>query len=333
MIFDYLIKEYGYVDKFICTLGKDPHPTSRIVRIVGAYGEGSGFFIAPDKVLTNFHVIADEPTPKIIFPDGTFINSINITGDKEADLAMLQTEHEYPNMVFRLSNQIYPFENESLFAAGYPLGTELMGEATVLKGKMIAARNVSRQKTYYIQTDINLVPGMSGGPLLEQCGEVVGVNTMGLAGLSLFIPSFSVNALMPGFNDADITKIEVDPSSSPEEAVRAFYTYLKARRMQDGFDLLSSEYLKKTDFEEWTNRFTDILDVQIYYSELYKASDDTVYVKFTTSNWVDEEIEIHFYGGTWETVWEDEVYKMNKSNITEVFDPDWSWFYSDPEEE
>ena len=40
--------------------------------------------------------------------------------------------------------------------------------------------------------------------------------------------------------DQEITKIEVNPQESPEEAVRAFYTYLKARRMQDGFNLLLS---------------------------------------------------------------------------------------------
>ena len=116
-------------------------------------------------------------------------------------------------------------------------------------------------------------------------------------------------------------------SISPSEAVRAFYTYLKARRMTDGFNLLSREYLKKTDYKEWTSRFTDILDVQIYLSQPFEKSKDTVFVKFSTKNWINGEAEIHFYEGTWVTVKEDGVYKMLKSNIKEVANPAFDWFY------
>lgn len=52
-----------------------------------------------------------------------------------------------------------------------------------------------------------------------------------------------------------------------------------------------------------------------------------VLVKFGTQNWVDNEIEIHLYEGTWETILEDGVYKMLKSNIKEIKDPDNMWFY------
>ncbi|MCH7641588.1 hypothetical protein IID22_05335 [Patescibacteria group bacterium] len=98
--------------------------------------------------------------------------------------------------------------------------------------------------------------------------------------------------------------------------------------MEDGFALLSSKYLEKTNFEEWTNRFTDILDVEIYISEPYENTDDAAFVKFSTKNWNDGEVQFHYYEGTWQTVREDEVYKMNKSNIKEVNEPSWEWFYA-----
>jgi len=44
----------------------------------------------------------------------------------------------------------------------------------------------------------------------------------------------------------------------------------------------SQEYLQKTDFEEWTNRFTDILDVTVLLAERYEDTDDTAFVKFIT---------------------------------------------------
>ena len=217
-------------------------------------------------------------------------------------------------------------KSEPVFAAGYALGTNLPGDATILRGRFSAFRQSNKYPEIYVQTDINLVPGMSGGPLVDRCGKVVGVNTSGLAGLSLFIASDSVMHMWPDFSEADIAKIEVD-ATTPEGAVAAFYTYLKARRMEDGFELLSEAYLQKTNFEEWTNRFRNVLDVQIYQTKMEDERNNTVFVKFSTSNWVNGEREEHFYEGTWETVLEDGVYKMNKSNIKEIYNPDWFWFY------
>ena len=46
-----------------------------------------------------------------------------------------------------------------------------------------------------------------------------------------------------------------------------------------------------------------------------------------TQNWVDGEVERHLYEGTWQTVLEDGKHKMLRSQIKEVVDPDYSWFY------
>lgn len=327
VITDYLRTQYGWWGKFLCSVGVRERLQDSVVRIVGGYSEGTGFFIADNQILTNFHVIADEPSPKIIFPDGSFVTPIKIVGDKAADLAVLFTEKTYPKLVLPLPDRILLQEDEPLIAAGYPLGTSLTGDATLLNGRFIDFRKSKQMPIGYIQTDISLVKGMSGGPLTDPCGEVVGINTIGLAGLSLFITADQVKILVPSFTDQGITKISVDPSVSPEEAVKAFYTYLKARRMEDGFALLSAEYLKKTNFEEWTNRFTDILDVDVILSERYEDTDDTAFVKFSTKNWNDGEVDYHYYEGTWQTVLDDGVYKMNSANIKEVFDPSWEWYY------
>jgi len=328
VILDYLNNNYGHYSKFLCGYRVEDRLRDSVVRIVGGYSEGSGFFFMEDKVLTNFHVIADEPSPKIIFSDGTFITPEKIVGTSYFDLAILHTKEKYPEKVLELMQPVFLYENEPLIAAGYALGTNLAGEVTIQKGEFASFREQKTAGTEYIQTDIDLVQGMSGGPLLDKCGKVVGVNTLGLAGLSLFIPSDWIYGLTEHYSDTEITKIEVDPSSSPEEAVKGFYTYLKARRMEDGFALLSSNYLLKTNFEEWTNRFTDILDVEIYISEQYKETDDTAFVKFSTKNWDGEEVQYHYYEGTWQTVLEDGDYKMNRSNIKEVENPNWDWYYA-----
>lgn len=327
VIFDYINKEYGHYGKFLCAYGTSVRLKDSVVRVVGGYSEGSGFFVSENQVITNFHVIADEPSPKIIFPNGDFVTPEKITGDEDADLAILYIKDNHPDKVLKFLEPYGLVEEEPLISAGYPLGTDLAGEATVIKGNFITFRQSKYYPVAYVHTDINVVEGMSGGPLVDQCGEVVGINTLSLSGQSLFVSSDDVQRLLPGFTDQEITKIEVDPSESPEEAVRAFYVYLKARRMREGFDLLSEEYLKKTDYEEWTNRFTDILDVQVYLSKPYENTKDTAFVKFSTKNWNDGEVDYHYYEGTWETVEEGGVYKMNKSKIKEIFDPEWSWFY------
>jgi len=327
VIADYLRTQYGWYGKFFCSLGTSQRIKNSVVRVVGGYSEGSGFFIAQNKVLTNFHVIADEPSPKIIFPDGSFVTPAKITGNKEADLALLLIKESKLDLVLDFLDPFELVDQEPLFAVGYPLGTTLAGEATVLRGNFLSFRESRYEPVAYIQTNINLVKGMSGGPLIDQCGYVVGINTISVGGLSFFIAGDEVQRMMLGFTDQDIAKIEVDPSISPQEAVKAFYTYLKARRMEDGFNLLSKEYLKKTNFEEWTNRFTDILDVEVIKAERFENTKDTVFVKFSTKNWNDGEVEYHCYEGIWQTVLEDGVYKMLKSKIKEVENPDWDWFY------
>lgn len=327
VIADYLRTQYGYYGKFLCSFGAKENLQNSVVRVVGGYSEGSGFFISENWVITNFHVIADEPSPKIIFPDGSFATPNKILGNKDADLAVLFTEKKYPDKVLPLPDRVMLFSDEPLISTGYPLGTDLVGRATVLRGNFIDFRKSSKSPVVYLQTNISLVQGMSGGPIADQCGNVVGINTLSLAGLSLYISGDQVKTMVPGFTDQEIKKIEVDPSKSSEEAVRAYYTYLKARRMRDGFNLLSKEYLLKTNFEEWTNRFKDILDVDVIKSEKYQNTVDTAFVKFSTKNWVNSEAVIHYYEGTWQTIREDGVYKMLKAKIIEVENPDYMWFY------
>ncbi len=327
VIFDYLSREYGNIDKMFCGAGVNDKLKRSVVRIIGGYGEGSGFFISPTEVVTNFHVIADEPSPKVVFPDGHFETPEKIVGDEKMDIAVLTLKNSYPDYVYELPEEFSLVGNEPLLSAGYPLGSEITGNATIVKGNFIDFRRSRKDVIGYLQTNISLVKGMSGGPLIDQCGAVVGVNTQSLAGISFFITASDVRDNLNELTDQEIVKINVDPTKSPEEAVYAFYTYLKARQMEKGYNLLSSKYLEKTNYTEWTNRFTDILDVEVVSTKKYLDSTDTVFVKFGTTNWVDGEAEIHYYEGTWETVNEEGTFKMNKSKIKEVEDPDYGWFY------
>ena len=238
MRFNSLVERYGGYSKFFCAERLTTNKLKRsVVRVVGGLSEGSGFFVGPDEILTNFHVIADEPSPKIIFPDGSFVTPEMIRGNKDADLALLYIKDKHPDLRFFFFSPENLKSGEPLISAGYPLGTDLSGEVTVTKGIFNSIRRSKKQSTDFLQTNISIIEGMSGGPLTDQCGKVVGVNTLGLAGISFFISSDSIQTLWPTFTEQDIANINVDASVSPEDAVRAYYTYLKARRMEEGFKL------------------------------------------------------------------------------------------------
>ena len=115
---DYFRTHYGYIGKYFCTFGVKENLFRSVVRIVGGYSEGSGFFIAPNRVLTSFHVIADEPSPKIIFTDGTFTTAVKILGDKRNDLAVLYTQDAYPDLVIGLPESVERVDEEPLLATG-----------------------------------------------------------------------------------------------------------------------------------------------------------------------------------------------------------------------
>ena len=326
---DYVKNEYGSFEKYACrSYGTNKKLKNSVVRVVGGYMEGSGFFVGPSKIVTNFHVITGEPSPKIIFPDGSFTTPYKILGDKELDIAVLYINEVHFEKQFEWMPVDELIENETLYAAGYPGGTIILGEPTVLKGKYLTVRSSKSDPVMYVHTDISLAGGMSGGPLVDRCGNVVGINTFALSGNSLFISSKTFEENYRSLTDDDITKIYLNPSDSPEESVKAFYTYLKVRDMEKGFNLLSEEYLKKTDFNEWTNRFTDIIDVYIYETKKADWPPNTVYVRFKTKNWDGEEVNFHFYEGTWETIFEDGVYKMLMADIVEVDKPNYKWFWS-----
>lgn len=329
VISDYLVKEYPNLSKFYCSnILSEREIPDNIVRVV-AYGSGSGFFITPNQVLTNYHVIKGSSSPKVILPDDSIVGVATISANMQEDLAIITTRDSYRRLVYNLGDSERLVEGEQVISKGYAWEAGIEHKPITLTGTYGGNRNNTEGD--YVLTDIGLVRGMSGGPLLDKCGDVVGVNTAGIGGLSMFIGSYRFKLLWPTFSSEGLKTISVDPTLSPEDGVKAFYTYLAARDMQSSFDLLSKEYLNFTDINEWSARFTDILDINVLHTEGVEDLPDTVFVKFITKTWTGTEVVYKFYEGVWVTKLEDSVYKMRRSMIKEVADPPWDWQYTGPE--
>ncbi len=155
-------------------------------------GIGSGFIISPDGyIMTNAHVVADASEVQVKLTDKREFTARVVGVDKKSDIAVIKIDaRDLP--VLRPGNSDTLKVGEWVAAIGTPFGLE----NTVTVGVVSAKGRALPDEAYvpFIQTDVALNPGNSGGPLLNMKGEVVGVNSQiysrsgGYMGLSFAIP-------------------------------------------------------------------------------------------------------------------------------------------------
>ena len=153
---------------------------------------GSAFFISKDGyLLTNHHVVEDASKVTIRLNDRREIDATVVGSDERSDVALLKVKgSNFPEL--RTGNVDRLRVGEPVLAIGSPFGFDYSASAGIVSAKM---RNMMGETSVpFIQTDVALNPGNSGGPLFNQNGEVVGVNsrifsgTGGYMGLSFSIP-------------------------------------------------------------------------------------------------------------------------------------------------
>jgi serine protease Do len=156
-------------------------------------GMGSGFIVSPDGyIVTNAHVVdgASEVTVKLT--DRREFTAKVVGADKRTDVALIKIEaKDLPALDISAKPEVK--RGEWVIAIGSPFGFENSVSAGVVSGVHRALPN--GQMVPFIQTDVAVNPGNSGGPLLNAKGQVVGVNSQiysrsgGYMGLSFAIPS------------------------------------------------------------------------------------------------------------------------------------------------
>lgn len=153
---------------------------------------GSAFFIGKDGYLvTNHHVIENASRISITLNDRRELDATLVGSDERTDVAVLKVNGaNFPELKIGNVNQLKV--GEPVLAIGSPFGFDYSASAGIVSAK---SRNMSGETSVpFIQTDAALNPGNSGGPLFNQHGEVVGVNsrifsgTGGYMGLSFSIP-------------------------------------------------------------------------------------------------------------------------------------------------
>ena len=163
-------------------------------------GTGTGIVMTEDGyIATNHHVIDGATSIKVRFYDGSVMEAKSIGSSEMDDLGVIKVNaRNLPVATFADSDNCYV--GQTVYAIGTPAGPDYGWTTT--KGiisyknrevKMYDSDGTLKKKLRLLQTDANVNPGNSGGPLVNVNGEVVGVVSMrmadGFEGIGFAIPS------------------------------------------------------------------------------------------------------------------------------------------------
>lgn len=198
---------------------------------------GSGFFVSPDIIVTNYHVVEDIADEDYFYEedeveqvlvethDGKLrLAEVVFTGNAEEDLALLlisdftfdpetgeqvESPQEYAPLELSFDVKV----GDRVIAVGNPLG---QFPSTLTQGIVSAIREPDEYEggddeeddgvaqVKVLQTDAAINPGNSGGPLINMAGQVVGVNTWGWEdadSINLAIASVALDDFLAGFEE------------------------------------------------------------------------------------------------------------------------------------
>ncbi len=160
----------------------------------GGVSQGTGFIISADGyVLTNHHVVAGADDIIVRLTDQNELKAKLIGSDPLSDVALLKVEGTgLPVLAIGDSRSLKP--GQWVLAIGSPFGFDHSVTAGIVSGVGRRSLDPSQQYVPFIQTDVAINRGNSGGPLLNVRGEVVGINSQifsnsgGYMGVSFAIP-------------------------------------------------------------------------------------------------------------------------------------------------
>jgi hypothetical protein len=181
--------------KFASTVGES---VASVVTIELTEGHGSGCIVSDEgHIITNFHVIeSDTANLKAILSDGTKRKAKVLRINPALDLALVKID-SVMTIPLKLSRNESILVGAEVFAIGTPRDIEL-GQ-TVTKG-IISGKRVKNENTF-IQTDVPINSGNSGGALINAQGDLLGIVSaklkgIGIEGIGFAIPSHLVEELL-----------------------------------------------------------------------------------------------------------------------------------------
>jgi serine protease Do len=155
---------------------------------------GSGFIVSPNGViLTNAHVVHGATQVTVTLMDHREFKAKVLGQDAATDVAVIKIDaKDLPTVHMTASSTLQV--GDYVLAIGAPYGLEETATAGIVSAKGRSLNDRNDQNVQFIQTDVAVNPGNSGGPLFDAYGNVVGINsqiysnTGGFQGVSFAIP-------------------------------------------------------------------------------------------------------------------------------------------------
>jgi len=236
-------------------------PSAVAIETFDARGEklsrGSGFFVDPDRVVTNRHVIDNAYRAEVHSYNGSIYQVKGVIAvDAEGDLALLRVDAP-PGQVRPLQiDRTSPQEGESIVVIGNPFGLE----GSVTNGIVSAVRDIPTFGRI-IQITAPISPGSSGSPVVNMQGQVIGVATLQITG------GQSVNFAIPSER---ISQLQGGALMSLSDLVAASGRNKRAKAVQSFRDGLS--FLSKDDCEKALPYFEKAVESDNNYAEAWAQS-------------------------------------------------------------
>lgn len=168
-----------------------------VVQVKSGKGQGSGVMLDQRSVITNAHVVGNNPQPSITFHDGVTRTGRVLAADRLYDLALVEVNAPVAARVLLAPEEsIVP--GKQVVAIGNPFGFSW----TVTAGVVSSIDRMLGGMDGLIQTDTAINPGNSGGALVDLDGRLVGIPTMVLAqgqNIGFAIPSWQVELVVGQF--------------------------------------------------------------------------------------------------------------------------------------
>lgn len=178
-------------------------------RLQRSYSQGTGVIMSADGyIITNQHVISGASEVQVSLSDGQHFPAVLIGSDVDTDLAVLKIDAtDLPAAVFGRSNQMEV--GDSVVAIGNPLGSQLTGGSSMSDGILSAVRRsveIEGVEMPLLQTTAALNAGNSGGALVNDQGQVIGITYMKMVDPGYSAPVEGLGFAIP----STVTKTVVD---------------------------------------------------------------------------------------------------------------------------
>jgi len=166
-----------------------------VVAIVNG-GHGAGFAWRDDLFVTSAHVVSSRKA-MVVTPEGRSVPGTVVGRDVDRDLALLHAPGAGVPAV--TCGDPYALRPGALvFAVGHPLGVKDAVSVGVFQavGAVPQGYGIKSRSIPWVQADVRLAPGNSGGPIGDVEGNVIGVAAMIVSGLALAVPAPDLEGLL-----------------------------------------------------------------------------------------------------------------------------------------